>query len=169
MSSETAGMTSGRFRRVSRARILDGHPLRVSFSAIVFMVSGYAVLTALLSLLFALIHETRILLAVWALLPGGLLGFVLLVLERSLGLMKNSMLPRVGSLLTAFSLFFLHIMGYLALSSLVVSYPLGYIMERSWRMEGMASDYSLFSVNFFIVFALLSWLRNMRTPPCRCF
>jgi len=66
-------------------------------------------------------------------------------------------------------LFFVHIIGYLALSSIIVSYPLGYVMEKSWSMSGMAGEYSLFSVNFFIVLALLSWLRNVRSLPHRCF
>ena len=102
-------------------------------------------------------------------MPGALLGFVLLVLERLLGQLKNRMFLQMGKLLTAFLLFFTHIIGYLALSSIVVSYPIGYFMEKTMGMAGMAGEYSLFSVNFFIVLALLSWLRNVRSLPNRCF
>ncbi len=78
------------------------------------------------------------------------------------------MFPQMGKLLTAFLLFFAHTIGYLALSSILVSYPLGYVMENFWDLPGMAGQYSLFSVNFFIILAIVSWLRNMRAEPCRC-
>jgi hypothetical protein len=90
-------------------------------------------------------------------------------MERGLARLKEYMFYNMGKLLTAFLLFFAHTIGYLALSSLLVSYPLGYIMEKVWALPGMAGQYSLFSVNLFIVLAILSWLRNMRTLPCRCF
>ena len=105
---------------------------------------------------------------IWAIPPGGVLGLVLLVMERLLGRLKEYMFFGMGKLLTAFLLFFIHTIVYLALSSIIVSYPLGYVMEKFWGMSGMAGEYSLFSVNFFIVLAILSWLRNVRTPPCRC-
>jgi hypothetical protein len=82
--------------------------------------------------------------------------------------LKENMFFHVGKLLTAFLLFFAHTIGYLALSSIIVSYPLGYVIDKFSNMSGMAGQYSLFSVNFFIILAILSWLRNMRTEPCRC-
>ena len=114
-------------------------------------------------------HETEYFLVFWTLLPGALLGFVLLVLERLLGHLKKNMLPQMEKLLTAFLLFFIHTIGYLALSSIVVSYPIGYLMEKTEGMTGMAGEYSLFLVNFFIVLSLLSWLRNVRSGPNPCF
>jgi hypothetical protein len=90
-------------------------------------------------------------------------------MERGLARLKEYMFHPMGKLLTAFLLFFAHIIGYLALSSLLVSYPLGFVMEKVWELPGMAGRYSLFSVNIFIVLAILSWLRNMRALPCRCF
>jgi hypothetical protein len=74
----------------------------------------------------------------------------------------------MGGLLTAFLLFFLHVIGYLALSSLLVTYPLGFAMQEFWEMRSLAGEYSLFAVNFFIVLAIVSWYRNVRTNPCKC-
>lgn len=167
MSSNKAN-NKVRYRRVSKARILAGHPLKVSVYA-VFVMSGLgAVLTGLISLLFSYIHGVNFSLAVWTLPSGILLGLFLLVLERWLGQVKEYMFPKIGKMLTAFLLFFFYLIGYLAISSLIFSYPIGYIMETFWNMPGLAVDYSLFSVNFFIVLAILSWLRNVRTEPCRC-
>jgi len=168
MSSQGRGKKRPRLRRVSSARIFDGHVFRVSFYAFTVMVLAYSLITAAISLLFSYIHGVKFTLVFWALLPGALLGYGLLVMERTLARLKRFMFSQMGKLLTAFLLFFVHIIGYLTLSSIFVGYPLGYVMERSWGMAGMAGEYSLFSVNFFIILAFLSWLRNMRTEPCRC-
>jgi len=132
------------------------------------MITAYIVLTAAITLLFTFLYEVDTSLVLWALMPGAVLGYLLLVMERLLSRLKELMFPSMGRVLTAFLLFFLHTIGYLSLSSLVVSYPLGIIMKRFLAVSGMAADYSLFSVNFFIVLAIFSWLRNVRTPPCRC-
>ena len=158
-----------RFRRVSRARILDGHPFKPSWYAVLIMVMLSTLLTSSITLLFSYFYKTSILLAVWTLLPGAILGLSLLVLERSLGLLKNYMLPRMDKFMTAFLLFFTHALGYIAISSIVLNYPIGRLMERSGQFSGMAGNYSLFSVNFFIVLGLLSWWRNVRSGPSRCF
>ena len=158
----------GRFRRVSKARIFDGHALKVSIYAVTVMVLVYLFITGSISLLFAYVYEVDFSLVLWTLLPGAVLGYFLLIMERMLGRLKEYLFPGMGKLLTAFLLFFAHTIGYLALSSILVSYPLGYLMEKSWGGPGLAGEYSLFSVNFFIVLAVLSWLRNVRTPPCRC-
>jgi hypothetical protein len=169
MNLKSAERDKGRFRRISKARIFDGHPLKLSIHAVFVMVLSYVVITVLISLLFSYLHETEYFLAFWTFLPGALLGFVLLILERLLGQLKNRMFFQMGKLLTAFLLFFIHTIGYLALSSIVVSYPIGYFMEQTRGMTGMAGEYSLFLVNFFIVLALLSWLRNARSGPNPCF
>ena len=165
MDSKVGKKKKVRFRRVSKARIYDGHPLKVGVYAVTVMVLAYLFITAAISLLFAYFHEEEISLVLWTLLPGALLGYLFLVLERVLGLLKEYMFLQMGKLLTAFLLFFVHIIGYLSLSSIIVSFPLRFLMEKSW---GMAGEYSLFSANFFIVLGLLSWLRNVRMPPFRC-
>ena len=169
MGSKLAARNRQRFRRVSKARIYDGHPLKVNLHAVSIMAVTYVAITITISLLFSLSHATEFSLIFWALLPGALLGVVLLVTERSLTQVKIYMLPRIGKLLTAFLLCFMHIISYLALSSLMVSYPVGYLMEKTWAMPGIGNEYSLFSGNFFLVLALVSWLRNVWTTPCRCF
>ncbi len=158
-----------RVRRISRTRIFDGHPLKTGVYSVTVMALAYLLITATISLVFSYLHNMTYSLVLWTLPPGAFLGFVLLVMERLLGELKIYMFSAMGKLLTAFLLFFAHVIGYLALSSLIVSYPLGYVMERFWGMPGMAGQYSLFSVNFFIVLAVLSWLRNIRTEPCCCF
>jgi hypothetical protein len=169
MNSKMVRRDRDRFRRVSKTRIFDGHPLKLSVHAISVMVSIYVFITSLITLLFSYFYEAEFFLVFWALLPGALLGLVLLILERLLGQLKNYMFPQMGKLLTAFLLFFIHTIGYLALSSIVMNYPIGYLMEKTWGMTGMAGEYRLFSVNFFIVLALLSWLRNVRSGPNSCF
>jgi len=168
MYLEASGKKKGRFRRVSRARVFDGDLLRVNIYAVTVMVLASLCITALISLFFSYFHGVSINVVLWALLPGALLGCILLFMERALGRLKEYLLPQMGNLLTAFLLFFAHTISYFALSSMIVSYPLGYIIEESWDMPGMARQYSLFSVNFFIILAILSWLRNVRTPPCKC-
>jgi hypothetical protein len=163
MHTEGKEKKRGRFRRVSKARIFDGQPLRPGAYAVTVMVLAYLFITAAITLLFSYFHEVDFSLVLWTLLPGALLGYVLLVAERTLGRLKESMFLHVGKFLTAFLLFFAHTIGYL-----IVSYPLGYVIDKFSNMSGMAGQYSLFSVNFFIILAILSWLRNMRTEPCRC-
>jgi hypothetical protein len=169
MNAKNIEGVKGKFRRVSKARIFDGHPLKLSVQAVFVMVVTFIVITSFISLLFSYLHGTEYFLIFGTLLPGAFLGFVLLVLERSLAQLKNYMFPRMGKLLTAFLLFFIHTIGYLALSSIVVNYPIGYLMAKTEGMTGLAGEYSLFLVNFFIVLALFSWLRNVRSSPNRCF
>jgi len=168
MRSDVSEKKRVRVRRVSRARIFDGHVLKVSAYAVSVMALAYVIITAAIALLFSYFHSVDYRLVLWTLLPGAVLGSVLLVMERMLVRMKEYLLPQIGKTLTAFLLFFIHSIGYLALSSIMVSYPLGYVMEMFWSLPGMAGQYSLFSVNFFIILAILSWLRNMRAFPCRC-
>ena len=168
MRSEISEKKRGRVRRISKARIFDGHVLKVSSYAVSAMALAYVIITAVIALLFSDFHGVDYRLVLWTLLPGALLGSVLLVMERMLVRLKEYLFPQMGKTLTAFLLFFTHSIGYLALSSIMVSYPLGYVMEKFWSLPGMAGQYSLFSVNFFIILAILSWLRNMRTFSCRC-
>ena len=168
MNARITKRDKGSFCRVSKARIFDGHPLKLNVYAVFVMVLTSVVITSTISFLFSFLHKAEYFIIFWTLLPGALLGFVLLVLERLLVHLKNYMFPQMGKLLTAFLLFFIHIIGYLALSSIIMSYPIGYLMEKTIGMTGMAGEYNLFSVNFFIVLAILSWLRNVRSGPNNC-
>ena len=169
MNAKSAERDKGKFRRISKARIFDGHPLKLRLNAVAVMVLIYVVITSVITLLFSYLHGSKYFLVLWTLLPGGLLGLVLLVLERFLSQLKNYMFPQMGKLLTAFLLFFIHTIGYLAFSSIVLNYPIGYFMEKTSELAGIAGEFSMFSVNFFIVLALLSWLRNVRSGPNNCF
>jgi hypothetical protein len=169
MHGEAGRRKRKRVRRISRARIFAGHPLKTGVYSVTVMALAYLSVAAAISLVFSYLHDMTYSLVLWTLPPGAFLGYGLLVMERLLSELKIYMFSAMGKLLTAFLLFFAHVIGYLALSSLIVIYPLGYVMVRFWGMPGMAGQYSLFSVNFFIVLAILSWLRNMRTAPCCCF
>jgi len=168
MALQAGGRKRRKARRISRARILDGHPLRTGIYAVTVMVLAYLFVTAAISLSFSYLHAVTYSLVFWSLPAGAFLGYVLLVLERLLGGLKIYMFSHMGKLLTAFLLFFVHIIGYLSLFSIIVGSPLGYVMERLWGLPGVAGQYSLFSANFIIVLAVLSWLRNIRTEPCCC-
>jgi hypothetical protein len=169
MSTKNTERCSGRLQRVSKARIFDGHPLKLNVQVVFLMVVTYLAITTVITLLFSYLYHVEYFLIFWSLLPGAFLGFVLLVLERSLVQLKKYLFPQMGKLLTAFLLFFIHIIGYLALSSIVVNYPIGYLMEKTKGMTEISGDYSLFSVNFFIVLGLFSWLRNVRSGTDSCF
>jgi hypothetical protein len=156
------------FRRISKARLFDGDPLKISAGGAALMGFICISITTCMSFIFSYIHESGYKLVLWTLLPGVLLGIALLVLERSLSRLKVWMYPGMGRLLTAFLLFFLHIIGYLAFSSLLITYPMGFVMEGVQELTGIAREYSLFSVNFFIVLAILSWYRNVRSEPSKC-
>jgi len=156
------------FRRISKARLFDGDPLKISAGGAALMGFTCLGITACLSFVFSYVHESGFQLVLWTLLPGALLGIALLVLERTLSRLKIWMHSGMGGFLTAFLLFFLHVIGYLALSSLLITYPMGFVMEGIWGIKGLAREYSLFSVNFFIVLAMISWYRNVRSEPCKC-
>lgn len=169
MELENGAIKKRRFRRISRARIFEGNILRPGGYALTVLVSAYLLITSCLTLLFSYQHNVHFSLLYWTVLPGALLGGLLLIMERGLARLKEYMYYRMGKLLTSFLLFFAHTIVYLTLSSLLVSYPTGYVLENLWELPGKAGQYSLFSVNLFIALAILSWLRNMRTLPCRCF
>lgn len=168
MVAEKSKLKEKTFHRISRARLFDGDTLKIGAVDGARMAFLYMCITACLSLFFSYIHGSGGQLVLWSLLPGAVLGITLLVLERSLSRLKTFLHPGMGSLLTAFLLFFLHIIGYLALSSLVVTYPVGFIMQDFRGMNSLAGKYSLFAVNFFIVLGMVSWFRNVRSEPCKC-
>jgi hypothetical protein len=168
MVTNNNGKKEKQFRRVFRSRLFDGAPLKISADAAALMGFSFLAITSCLSLFFSYIHEIGYTLVLWTMLPGALLGIALLVLERSLSCLKGWMFSQMGGFLTAFLMFFLHMIGYLAISSLLITYPLGFIIGTILEIPGLASEYSLFSVNLFIVLAILSWFRNVRATPCKC-
>ena len=96
MIAGNGAKSRGRFRRVSKARILDGHPFRPGMHAILVMVVTYILITSAISFFFSYFHQINRILVLWTIVPGALLGFTLLVLERAFGLLKNSMQSRCG-------------------------------------------------------------------------
>lgn len=124
-------------------------------------VGAVAVLTAF----FSYFHGLGPLLVMLSLFPGLLLGMALLGVERLLVLVKGMLFVRLERLLTCFLLFFIHLLGYMLLSSLLVSYPLGWLLGRIWGQEttSLAVEYGLFSANVFMLAAIASWLHNVRS------
>jgi len=97
MYTEISDRKRSRFRRVSKARILDGHAFKVSVYAVTFMAVTYLFITAAISYLFAYFHGVDYFLILWTLLPGILLGCALLGMERLLGRLKEYMFPGMGA------------------------------------------------------------------------
>lgn len=95
--------------------------------------------------------------------PGfglGLLRHVLAGPERLLHAWVSRHLDRV---LAGFGLFFFHLVFYILLFSVVVSYPMGLLIGTFWGSMDLARDYMVYSVNLVFILAAGSWLRWLRT------
>lgn len=114
---------------------------------------------------FSFSHGLGSLLVVLSLPPGFLLGMVLLGLERLLVPVKGWLLIRLGKLPACFLLFFIHLLGYMLLSSLLLSYPLGLLLALFGGAEAdtLAVGYGLYCANVFMLAAFVSWLHNVRS------
>lgn len=119
-------------------------------------------IVAVQTFVFALLHHTGQSLALFSLLPGLFLGVAILILEYLLALLKGWMSERLDRIVAGFLLFFTHVIGYISLFSLLVSYPVGIFMEIAWGVTALGEEYGLFSVNFALVLSILSWIRNLR-------
>lgn len=112
--------------------------------------------------IFTLMHKTNYLLIPLSVLPGILLGSAIWWLERFLVMLRQELRGSLSVFLLSFLLFFAHLIGYLLLSALLVSYPLGWLLERIWLETGTARGYGLFAANIMLVLAIISWLKSTR-------
>ncbi|MFU8818969.1 MAG: hypothetical protein ACNA74_04500 [Desulfurivibrio sp.] len=122
----------------------------------------YALLTFLLALYFVLSRPLppgpALLVSLAALPLGGFFGLALLVYNRRLAPFAHYLRRVVPGSAAAFLLLFSHIIGYVLLFSGLVSYPLGVIAGQGAAAPAMALDFRLYSINFVLTLALLSWL-----------
>ena len=90
---------------------------------------------------------------------GFVLGLVFDLFNRGVSLARAWMLCRLRPLLVGFLLFFVYLIGYIVVFTLVVSFPLEWSIEVWSGSLPLAQEYVLHSVNFIIPLAVLSWLR----------
>ena len=110
---------------------------------------------------FVFFHQLSWWLVLWAALPGAFLAGALVVLEAGLTLLKDRLEQEWGMLLAGFVLFFLHVIGYLVLSSLLLSSPMGWFFQHFHPKETPGHAYGLFSANIFLFLGVASWLRKL--------
>ena len=73
--------------------------------------------------------------------------------------------PNISRVHVLFLLFFVYVIGYLLLFSLVVSWPLGYIVEQRSGSYELARFYKNYSVNGIVAFAIVNWLKRVFPFP----
>jgi hypothetical protein len=151
---KAAGMVS------SHRRTAAGLPILVRLALL------YALLVFLPTFYFSLSRElalpAQLLLLAGAFGLGGLFGLAVTLGDRVL-LPATAYLRRAGPAFVApFLLFFAYIIGYTLIFSGLVAHPLGLVIARTAADPALAQEYRLFSMNFALLLALLSWLAAQR-------
>ncbi len=100
----------------------------------------------------------------WSLLPlslplAAVLGALLGLFNRGVSLARQRLLVQMRPVMVGFLLFFVYIVGYTVLFSMVVSVPLEWWLRVRLGAPSLARAYVPFAANFIIVLAILSWLR----------
>lgn len=98
---------------------------------------------------------------IWAVVPALALGCVIPVLEAGLALIRGRMVNSWGRLLGGFVLFFLHVISYFLVSSLLITSAVGWFFQVSGIGSEMVGDYGSLSATVFFLFGVASWARNM--------
>jgi hypothetical protein len=114
-------------------------------------------------------HPTGLWLPLVSVLPGvclGLLWHLFAGPEKALHAWLSRRLARV---LAGFGLFFFHLVFYLLLFSLTVSYPLGWLIGMFSGSMDLAREYMVYSVSPVFLLAAGSWFRWWRTARRRGF
>ncbi|MDH3394014.1 MAG: hypothetical protein OEL66_08400, partial [Desulfobulbaceae bacterium] len=89
---------------------------------------------------------------------GFVLGFILYLFGQGVSLLRQRMLQQMRPLLSGFLLFFLFLLGYILVFSVVVSLPVEWCISVQTGSAQLARRYVLFSMNLITVMAILSWL-----------
>lgn len=129
-----------------------------SFLFLIFLLLGIVVVQ---TFVFSRVHQVNLLLVLFALPSGLLFGVAIIGLEYLLASVRVWIFCRVDRILASFLLFFSHVIGYIVLSSLLISYPLGRVMVGMWGVAGPAGEYGLFTANIILILAIISWVRNL--------
>ncbi len=143
-------------------------------------VLGYFVLSMALSLYFAQTRGVSYRLVPCAILPGFCLSLALAGFERLLLAARRRLEVKMNGVQAGFLLFFAHLIGNILFSSLLLSMPLCWVMEHLFGQPSLCKEFALFSVNYSLVLALVSWVgwfcsacrpeddsKSGSNPPCR--
>lgn len=133
---------------------------------------AYGVLVSLLTAFFAHGHQLPYASLWWATPLGMLFGVAVVGFDRLALLLRSFLATRCNRAICGFLLFFAYVLGYLVLFSLIVTYPVGILIEQRSGSTAMALEYGLSALNVILLFALLGWLdwkrfvatRGLRVP-----
>ncbi|MCK5227326.1 MAG: hypothetical protein KAJ60_10350 [Desulfobulbaceae bacterium] len=117
------------------------------------------ILVPALTLYFVQVNQISYTVVLFSVLPAVALGLVIRYFHHFLCIFQERMLGFMGRAQVGFLLFFVYIIFYILFSSFVVSFPLGWVIERLTGSSQLAADYALFSVNFIIIIAIFCWIR----------
>jgi hypothetical protein len=156
-----------RMGRPSSRQIVENRLLKVAWPVLpprivreivlcIFLVAGQA-------FLFSRKHHIEPWLVFVAIPPGLALGLLRHVLAGPEGLLHAWVSRHLDLVLAGFGLFFFHLVFYILLFSVVVSYPMGLMIGTFWGSMDLARDYMVYSVNLVFILAAGSWLRWWRT------
>ena len=112
---------------------------------------------------FIYLHGLNYWLIVTAIPLGIVFGIVLYALHQYVIQIRNFFYAKAGKVLAGFVLFFIYLLSYILIFSVVVSYPVGWLFELISEQSGVSRDFELYSINFIIIFSIMSWLDWLRT------
>jgi len=126
------------------------------------MVLIYFALVALQVAFFIYYYQVSWWLILTAIPFGVLLGFGLSGFNRLANKLSEVLHKSMGKALAGFLLFFTYLIGYILIFSMLVSWPLGWLLEYFSGSPGIARDFALYSINFIMLFSILSWLLGLQ-------
>lgn len=119
---------------------------------------AYGILVFLLTAFFIHTRQLPYDYLAWATLLGVLFGVAIAGFDRLASWLRTFLALRCSRAICGFLLFFAYVLGYLVLFSLIVTYPVGILIERGSGSAATAMAYGLFTINIILVFAILGWL-----------
>lgn len=94
----------------------------------------------------------------WATLLGMAFGCAIAGFDCLASWLRTFLADRCSRAICSFLLFFAYILGYLVLFSLIVTYPVGFLIEQGSGSAAMALEYGLSTSNVILFFAMLGWV-----------
>ncbi|MEW6593406.1 MAG: hypothetical protein AB1413_00895 [Thermodesulfobacteriota bacterium] len=152
-----------RCRQIEPENCADPAWRRLPFRLAVRSALAYGILVLLVTAFF--IHARRLPYGYlgWATPLGLLFGLVIAGFDRLASWLRTFLASRCNRAICGFVLFFAYILGYLVLFSLIVTYPVGSLIEQGGGSAAMAMEYGLSTLNVILFFAVLGWLDWGRT------
>lgn len=121
----------------------------------------YGGMLLLLTAFFVISRRLPLGLALWAAPLGFFFGLAVGGCERLLALVRDNPRRPLRGIPAAFLFFFVYVIAYVLLFSLLVGCPLGWLLAGYGASEALETDYALFSTNFVLALAGISWLANL--------